>query len=95
MLLSISLGVIFALAILAHPFSESSNLHLEQQYGRRHYQESDKRGAVASESAVCSRIGIDLLKAGGNAADAVSNYIKIKIIFEKKRNHQADNNIGV
>ena len=31
----------------------------------------DIRGAVASESAVCSRVGIDLLKAGGNAADAV------------------------
>ena len=29
-------------------------------------------GAVASESKVCSQVGIDLLKAGGNAADAVS-----------------------
>jgi hypothetical protein len=28
-------------------------------------------GAVASENGVCSQIGIDLLKAGGNAADAV------------------------
>lgn len=35
--------------------------------------ESDKQGAVASENAVCSRIGIDLLQAGGNAADAVSD----------------------
>lgn len=32
---------------------------------------SDKLGAVASENRVCSQIGIDLLKAGGNAADAV------------------------
>lgn len=30
-----------------------------------------KLGAVASESAVCSRIGTDLLQAGGNAADAM------------------------
>ncbi|RYP66514.1 hypothetical protein DL771_007737 [Monosporascus sp. 5C6A] len=30
-----------------------------------------KLGAVASESAVCSRIGTDLLEAGGNAADAM------------------------
>ncbi|KAI1262816.1 gamma-glutamyltranspeptidase [Xylariaceae sp. FL1019] len=30
-----------------------------------------KLGAVASESSVCSNIGIDLLKAGGNAADAM------------------------
>lgn len=28
-------------------------------------------GAVASESRRCTQIGIDLLKAGGNAADAV------------------------
>ena len=28
-------------------------------------------GAVVSESALCTEIGIDLLKAGGNAADAV------------------------
>lgn len=28
-------------------------------------------GAVSSENAVCSQIGINLLKAGGNAADAM------------------------
>lgn len=28
-------------------------------------------GAVASEAEICSHIGIDLLKAGGNAADAL------------------------
>jgi gamma-glutamyltranspeptidase/glutathione hydrolase len=31
-----------------------------------------KTGAVASESSVCSNIGADVLKEGGNAADAVS-----------------------
>lgn len=31
----------------------------------------DRLGAVASENSICSRIGIELLKAGGNAADAV------------------------
>jgi len=35
--------------------------------------EVDKLGAVASESSVCSKIGIDILKQGGNAADAVSS----------------------
>lgn len=30
-----------------------------------------QRGAVASESDICSHIGIDLLKLGGNAADAM------------------------
>lgn len=35
------------------------------------HRESNKLGATASESAVCSRIGVDLLKHGGNAADAL------------------------
>lgn len=30
-----------------------------------------KLGAVASESAVCSRIGTDLLQSGGNAVDSI------------------------
>ena len=34
--------------------------------------ESNKHGAVACESAVCTSIGIDALEKGGNAADAVS-----------------------
>jgi gamma-glutamyltranspeptidase/glutathione hydrolase len=33
-----------------------------------------KLGAVASESALCSGFGIEMLKQGGNAADAVSQY---------------------
>ena len=32
---------------------------------------ADHLGAVASESNICSQIGIDLLKEGGNAADAL------------------------
>ncbi|KAL8925685.1 MAG: hypothetical protein Q9208_003368 [Pyrenodesmia sp. 3 TL-2023] len=35
------------------------------------HHESNKLGAAASESAVCSRIGVNLLKDGGNAADAL------------------------
>ena len=35
------------------------------------YHHDPKLGAVASESSVCSHIGIDLLKRGGNAADAL------------------------
>jgi len=31
----------------------------------------DNNGAVASESAVCSEIGIDLLQRGGSGADAL------------------------
>lgn len=36
-----------------------------------------KLGAVASESSVCSRHGSDILKKGGNAADAVSVPIQV------------------
>ena len=32
----------------------------------------ESKGAVASESSICSNIGLDLIKQGGNAADAVS-----------------------
>lgn len=39
----------------------------------QHHGERDKSGAVASENKICSQIGIDLLKMGGNAADAVSS----------------------
>ena len=31
----------------------------------------DRLGAVASENKICSQIGIDLIQAGGNAADAL------------------------
>ena len=31
----------------------------------------NKLGAVASESSICSNIGIDILKQGGNAADSL------------------------
>lgn len=34
--------------------------------------EHGKRGAVASESSICSRHGAEILSNGGNAADAVS-----------------------
>jgi hypothetical protein len=37
--------------------------------------EVDKLGAVASESSVCSDIGIGILKDGGNAADAVGSLL--------------------
>lgn len=39
----------------------------------RHHPEAgeDKLGAVASESSICSNIGTDILKEGGNAADSL------------------------
>lgn len=40
--------------------------------GRGRGTEPGKLGAVASESAICSRYGTQMLEIGGNAADAVS-----------------------
>lgn len=37
----------------------------------KRYEITDSNGAVASETDVCSRAGIDIMKAGGNAADAM------------------------
>ena len=37
----------------------------------QHEHKQGKHGAVASENRLCTQIGIDLLNAGGNAADAV------------------------
>jgi gamma-glutamyltranspeptidase / glutathione hydrolase len=48
---------------LANPLPKAANY--APQYAPDHL------GAVASESSICSEIGIDLLKQGGNAADAV------------------------
>ncbi|KAJ0418095.1 gamma-glutamyltranspeptidase-domain-containing protein [Aspergillus carlsbadensis] len=45
------------------PHGRSSELELEFEDG--------KRGAVASESAICSRHGTDIILMGGNAADAM------------------------
>ena len=46
------------------------NLPANKRDSEQHHV-SDTAGAVASESAVCSRIGVNLIKDGGNAADAV------------------------
>ena len=58
-----AVGGRFVLGILALPHA--------QPRSTSQYEENDKLGAVASESSVCSRIGVDLIKAGGSAADAL------------------------
>ena len=59
---------LFAQFVLALP----SVSHPEKRWPQQH-EEKDKLGAVASESSVCSQIGVNLIKDGGNAADAVRN----------------------
>jgi gamma-glutamyltranspeptidase / glutathione hydrolase len=59
--------------VLAHPAPHDT-------YPNPQHHARDKLGAVASESSVCSQIGVDLLKAGGNAADAVSETCLVSTI---------------
>ena len=65
------LPLLFTLTFLTRSSLEVSIPSSGHRYPVRQYPENDQLGAVASESAVCSRIGVELLKAGGNAADAV------------------------
>lgn len=43
--------------------------------------EGNKLGAVASQSEICSNIGGDILKQGGNAADATVSFFFFLFIF--------------
>ena len=58
-------------AIGGHFVLGGSASSIAQRRSATQYEENDKLGAVASESSVCSRIGVDLIKAGGSAADAL------------------------
>lgn len=74
MLLLSSLQTALALALcgqLALGFTVPLSSEKRGTNASTQYEENDKLGAVASESSVCSRIGVDLIKAGGNAADAL------------------------
>lgn len=43
--------------------------------------EGNKLGAVASQSEICSNIGGDILKQGGNAADATVSFFLFLLFF--------------
>ncbi|KAL4869229.1 hypothetical protein BDV12DRAFT_168132 [Aspergillus spectabilis] len=55
--------------VLPSPLGASD--HYPRQHGTYGQLEDGKRGAVASESHICSRHGTDILLQGGNAADAM------------------------
>lgn len=70
--LKISLSIVLLVVLVVHlPGVNSLSYNLAPREG--HVVEEGKTGAVASESAICSRHGTDILKQGGNAADAVSD----------------------
>lgn len=55
--------------VLGHTYASNSTFLAQ-------FKHHDKNGAVASEASECSRVGIELLKEGGNAADAVGPFIE-------------------
>lgn len=71
---------LLAQSVLAFPSVFS---HDQKRWGQQ-YEETNQLGATASESSVCSRIGVDLIKDGGNAADAVSTQLPPPIITQRR-----------
>jgi len=67
-LLVLSAGVLQLAQASVLPVSPSARRSIE----RRSSANSGTNGAVVSEAAECSDIGVDILKIGGSAADAVS-----------------------
>ncbi|OJJ42897.1 hypothetical protein ASPZODRAFT_1231939 [Penicilliopsis zonata CBS 506.65] len=65
LLLAVHLPSVYSL-----PLESESHLEVVSQTPLQHIEEG-KLGAVASESAICSRHGTEMLKMGGNAADAL------------------------
>lgn len=65
----------FALSLLLSPLVQASPSWRDSDSHDHHLpawdHDHNKLGAVASESSICSNIGIDVLKAGGNAADSL------------------------
>lgn len=57
--------------------------------------EDGKLGAVASENAICSRHGTEILEAGGNAADAVSDNAFSSSLLNIESNCDPDGRNGV
>jgi gamma-glutamyltranspeptidase / glutathione hydrolase len=69
---AVSLGSLLLQNGAANPVPEFKEWHPSHSGSGDGKYGDGKTGAVASESDICSTIGIELLKAGGNAADAVS-----------------------
>ena len=68
-------ALVFALpSILLSQLSSAVPAYLSPEYDASrsfHDPDGNKLGAVASESSICSHIGINTLKEGGNAADSL------------------------
>lgn len=61
----------FLAGLLLADFAAASPGRYPPSYGHHPGNGNDTLGAVASESSICSNIGTDILKDGGNAADSM------------------------
>lgn len=69
-MLSSSLTQALSLALAALPLTDALSIPSSSSYATN--EEDGTLGAVASESSICSKIGIHIMRTGGNAADSVS-----------------------
>lgn len=70
---TVLLMVVSALIVVNNFARASPGFLPKLPVGLQGYGDEAKLGAVASENAICSRYGTDMLNMGGNAADAVSS----------------------
>ncbi|KAG4025989.1 hypothetical protein MFRU_047g00530 [Monilinia fructicola] len=68
-MLSSSLTQALSLALAALPLTDALSIPSSSSYATN--EEDGTLGAVASESSICSKIGIHIMRTGGNAADSI------------------------
>jgi len=82
-----SLRTVITGLVLAH-LSLASPGKYPPAYHHGSASENDTLGAVASESSICSDIGINVLKEGGNAADSlIATTFCVGVIGMVRRSH--------
>lgn len=61
--------ILFAFTLIS--FFNNAVRTIASPFALKALQNRSRKGAVASQSKICSQIGIGIMKDGGNAADAV------------------------